>query len=212
MAAYGLRVSQEFNRVCAVNFMGLVMLTQARVKEVLLYEPDTGVLTWRIQRGRQKAGSRAGRVHHTGYREVVVDNVLYREHRVIWLWMTGSWPDDECEHKNHNRSDNRWENLRAATRAQNMQNLSSHPRNTSGYVGVSFHKVRGKWRANIRHLGKSIHLGHFDTAQEANLAYIAAKQKWHTFSQPKQRAAQSCPEEYSRLQPGLALRPSPEAT
>ncbi len=156
-------------------------LTHSRVKSLFSYDPETGFLSWIQQRGRQRAGARAGRLHHRGYREVRIDGVLYREHRIIWLWMMGSNPADECEHINRERSDNRWANLRAATRAQNMQNLGASAMNTSGFAGASFHKARGKWRSTITFNGRSIHLGHFDTAEEAHIAYLAAKQHLHPF-------------------------------
>lgn len=157
------------------------MLTADRVRSLLDYNRDTGVLTWRVPRGRQKKGSIAGRLHHCGYREVVVDKVLHREHRIIWLWMTGSWPEAECEHINHQRADNRFTNLRAATRSENMQNLSRGSNNTSGIMGASFHKVRGKWRATINIDGKARHLGHFDTAEEAGEAYMSKKRQIYPF-------------------------------
>lgn len=158
------------------------MLTQERLKELFHYDPDTGHLTWLSHRGRMAAGSRAGRDHHTGYREVRVDGVLYREHRIIWLLVTGSDPANECDHLNRKRGDNRWDNLRAADRAQNMQNRGLSPINTSGLSGASFHKARGKWRATICTRGKTRHLGHFDTAEDAHRAYVAAKQLLHPFS------------------------------
>ena len=147
------------------------MLTHERAVALLDYDPESGVLYWREQRGRQPAGSRAGRLHHRGYREVRVDDVLYREHRVIWLIMTGQWPSDECDHINRLRSDNRWANLREASRSQNMRNLTRLNRNTSGYTGASFHKARGLWRATITIDGRQKHLGHFATAEEAGAAF-----------------------------------------
>lgn len=167
------------------------MLTQERVRELFHYDPETGQLIWAVQRGRSPAGVRAGRVHHRGYREVRIDGVLYREHRIIWLWMTGAEPEDECDHANRDRADNRWDNLRAATRLSNMQNLGISPLNTSGLPGASFHKARGKWRATITLAGKSNHLGHFDTAQEAHEVYCAAKAKIHLLLRPNSESIQT---------------------
>ena len=95
--------------------------------------------------------------------------------------MTGSFPKDEIDHINHNRLDNKWSNLRKASRKENMQNYKKPATNTSGYMGVCWHKNAKKWIASIRINNKRIHLGSFNTAEEGYNAYLNAKEKYHLF-------------------------------
>jgi hypothetical protein len=106
----------------------------------------------------------------TGYVIVTVNERKYKSHRILWLLMTGKWPENQIDHINGIRNDNRFCNLREATHSQNSANT---PRRTSvsGYKGVS--KNRKKWRAQIRISQKNIHLGLYDTPEEAHAAYVA---------------------------------------
>ena len=101
------------------------MLSHERLKEVLEYDPGTGISTWLVDRtGTARAGARAGCIHKSsGYRVIRIDGKLYREHRVIFFWMTGKWPDKEVDHRDLDKSNNRWHNLREATRSQNNGEL-----------------------------------------------------------------------------------------
>ena len=100
---------------------------------------------------------------------------IYRTHIVIWAMHNGRWPLDgmEVDHINHNKTDNRIENLREASRVDQNRNQSLHKTNTSGHAGVSYRKDKLKWRAFINENNKQIGLGHFDTKEEA----IAARKK-----------------------------------
>jgi hypothetical protein len=100
--------------------------------------------------------------------------------RLAWFYMTGEWPADLVDHKNRARDDDRWENLRPATNAMNSQNQGMYKNNTSGFIGVSFH--RGRWRAHIRVNYKLIILGYYDTAEAAGAAYLEAKAVHHPFA------------------------------
>lgn len=153
----------------------------SRLRELLKYDPATGVFTWRERRGPRVAGAQAGSVKNAkGYRYIRLDGALHFEHRLAWLYETGEWPAEEIDHINGDASDNRIENLREATRGQNAQNLAMSPKNTSGYRGVCWDPVNGKWCAQI-HAGRHVKLGRFDTLEAANSAYLKAKQKLHTF-------------------------------
>lgn len=90
-------------------------------------------------------------------------------------------PNDgkRTDHKNRNRLDNRKENLRIATIAQNNQNCGKKPNNTSGYKGISWHKHHNKWISNIRYNGKRIHLGYFSNKEDAAATYKNAAIKYH---------------------------------
>jgi hypothetical protein len=102
-----------------------------------------------------------------GYLRGAIFSRPYLAHRVIWAMATGAWPPDQIDHINGDRADNRIENLRAVTSAENQQNAAMRHDNTSGVVGVSWHKAHGKWQVQIRASGKNIHLGYFNNKDEA---------------------------------------------
>src|SRR5665213_3102737 len=103
-----------------------VVLTQARLKKLLHYDPLTGMFTWRITHGRHdrwKAGARAGNLHKSDRRWLIrIEGIRYKAHRLAWLYMTGRWPRDQIDHKDTDSSNNVFTNLREATNAQNQQN------------------------------------------------------------------------------------------
>ena len=157
------------------------MVTQARLKELLDYNPDTGVFTWRVSRGSVKSGSVAGSENSEGYLQIRIYGKPYRAHRLAWLYTHGEFPTGQLDHINRVRTDNRISNLRAATNAENTQNRSKRSDNTSGVIGVSWHKRIGKWLAHIKLNGRLKHLGYYGTIEEAAAARAAAKAKLHTF-------------------------------
>jgi hypothetical protein len=154
------------------------MLTQAQLKELLHYDPETGLFIWVASSGCRLKGERAGSLHHSGYMNLWVNKKQYRSHRLAWFYVHGVWPI-EIDHINHIRDDNRLINLREATRQQNNRNASRRKDNTSGISGVS--QFKGKWRARIRVNKKEIHLGYFDDKFEAVCAKKSAERK-HGFS------------------------------
>jgi len=149
-------------------------LTAQRLRELLRYDPDTGAWTWRKGRaGSARVGGRAGARNYYGYLLIGVDGPKYGAARLAWLYMHGCWPEAEIDHKDGNRSNDRWSNLREASRTENQWNKSRHRDNASGFKGVSWHKGQGKWRARIMLHRRNIHLGLFDTAEAAHEAYKA---------------------------------------
>jgi hypothetical protein len=158
-----------------------LFITAARLREVLHYNPETGWFTWRVRLGQRcRIGARAGsqmRNSRRPYRALQVDGRLYHEHNLVWLYMTGDWPTNELDHANNDAADNRWENLRPATRAQNMQNTRRFINNTSGYKGVTLHRAR--YDACIQVNGKRIHIGSFKTPEEANAAIVKRRSELH---------------------------------
>ena len=158
------------------------MLTQELLKERLEYDPETGVFTRVLRvRGKCKTYTRekAGSVNNSGYLIISVGNVAYRAHRLAWLYVYGEFPKKHLDHINRDRLDNRINNLREVTRAQNAWNTGARLCNTSGYTGVSWHNKARKWAANIRvHMRKKC-LGYFDSPEAAHAAYVAAKEKLH---------------------------------
>lgn len=155
-------------------------LDQETLKRRLHYDPETGVFTWletHIHRLGKEAGSvKAGKAGQDGrrYRYINIGGVLYRANRLAWLYMTGHWPDGDVDHENLIRDDNRWANLRDATRAQNNVNSATPSNNTSGFKGVSFDKINKKWVASMSVENKTVKLGRFATAELAAEAYRAA--------------------------------------
>jgi len=163
-------------------------VTLGRLRELLNYNPETGIFTWNVKKRRASAGERAGSNSTIGYRQIGIDGRDYFEHRLAWLYVYGEWPEFEIDHRNGVRSDNRILNLRQATKAQNGQNQKPRSTNTSGIAGVSWSKRRSKWVAYIMVNNKHRHLGLFDDIQKAEEAYLNAKQELHSF-QPTPRAA-----------------------
>ncbi len=160
-------------------------VSAALARELLDYCPGTGVFRWRVPAGRYghiPAGTIAGRTSEAnGYHHIHVGGALKAAHRLAWLWMTGEWPKEEIDHRNRQRADNRWSNLREATTAQNLQNKNRYRNNTSGCPGVHWRPTVGKWQARIGVHGKRISLGHWATAEEAAAAYERAKPIYHSF-------------------------------
>ena len=147
------------------------MLTQARLRELLTYEPDTG-LFWRnvTRASNARRGSIAGYAGDP-YARIRIDGELYLAHRLAYLYMTGQWPPDDIDHRNGRTKDNRWENLRPATRQQNMHNKRRPMNNSSGIKGVARVKYAHEfWRAEICLNHRTIFLGHYVTREEAALA------------------------------------------
>lgn len=149
-------------------------LTQDRLKEVLDYNPGTGVFTWKTApRYGINAGDRAGSLDGAGYVQIKVDRKLHRAHRLAWLYVYGKFPS-AMDHKNRVKSDNRIENLREAS---DFQNLANQPAKRNGLKGAYWHKLAQKWWSQITVDYKYIYLGLFETEPEAHLAYCAAARK-----------------------------------
>lgn len=152
-------------------------LTQARLKSVVDYDPQTGVFTWRKTPKGPACGRKAGAINSDGYIQIKIDQRIYKAHRLVWLYVHGRWPDDLLDHINLVRADNRLCNLREATKSQNRMNVPALRHNRSGIKGV-FPKD-GKWIARIGVDGKSIELGRFDSAEQASSAYAEASKIYH---------------------------------
>lgn len=165
--------------------MSAKVITAERARELLAYDPDTGILTWRISRGNGVcAGAIAGRVNAGGYRQVTCDNRMYLAHRLAWLIHTGEWPTSEdIDHINRENDDNRWTNLREATHAENGRNRKLSSNNKSGVSGV--HQCNGRWIARIKIDGRHTHLGSFKELGEAAAVRKAAEQKYYGEFRPE---------------------------
>jgi hypothetical protein len=164
------------------------MITQERLKELLHYDPETGIFITISKRGCNSAGAIVGHTRIDGYVDIRVDNRLYRAHRLAWLYTFGEWPKFQLDHINGVRNYNPISNLRQASKLENMQNTKTYETNTSGYTGVVFHKLSGLWAARIQIKKVVISLGYHKTPELAYTAYLAAKAIHHTF-QPTPREA-----------------------
>ena len=168
------------------------------LRELLDYDPETGVLTWRerplemfkTERGcnawnTRYAGKEAGCVDTkpSGYQSVLVrlNGKRWMGHRLAFALYYGRDPGLEIDHVNRVSTDNRICNLRAVDHSRNVQNrVTPYRNNTSGYLGVSWAKREQKWLAHIRINGKKKHLGYFDAPEAAHTAYLTAKAKHHS--------------------------------
>lgn len=150
-------------------------LTRERLRELLDYDPLTGLFVWKKTRGGSaKAGSIAGGQEVKGYVVITVDGDTYKAHRLAFLWMEGRWPKEQVDHANMIRSDNRWSNLRPASQTENLGNTIKQKNNTSGAKGVTWSKSLGKWRVRVGFGGIRFHVGYFSTVEEANACYNGA--------------------------------------
>jgi hypothetical protein len=156
------------------------VLTFERLRELLNYDPETGVFTRRVsRRGGGPAGSVAGLLSDRWrYNTVVIDNKRYAAHRLAWLYMTGEWPEHQIDHINGDALDNRFSNLRDVTGSLNQQNKRRPPRhNKTGLLGVCY--AANGYQASIWVGGRSVYIGRYKTADEAHDAYVKAKREMH---------------------------------
>lgn len=155
------------------------MLTSERLREVLDYDPNTGVFAWKVRpsRSRIEPGSPAGYVSQRGYVCVKIDGRHYLAHRLAWLFMHGEWPPRLIDHINGVCSDNRIENLRLATATQNNANSKGYGK--SGIKGVTWDNRARKWKSEIRVNGPLVYLGLFDCPAAASFAYQIAADNHH---------------------------------
>lgn len=158
-------------------------LTAQRLRELLHYDPQTGVFT-RLEttsfQRKRLIGKPCGCISKgNGYIAISVDGRSYRGHRLAWLYVHGEWPA-VVDHINRNRSDNRIDNLRNVTQAINVQNSETPmPSSKSGIRGVSWSVERKRWVAAISVNNKVRPLGRFMTQAEAHAAYLKARKEFH---------------------------------
>ena len=155
-------------------------LTVQRGKELLNYDEQTGIFVRRTAPNNStKVGAIAGTDTNCGYRAIVIDGKQYLAHRLGWLYVTGKWPQNQIDHINGRRSDNRFSNLRDVTCSVNGQN-QRRPHSPGGTLGTYLEpRCHNRWTARICVDGVQMYLGMFATAEIAHAAYLAAKRKHH---------------------------------
>jgi hypothetical protein len=156
------------------------------LRQLIDYDPETGALVWRVRdvsffTDGKKSAIQSMRRWNTryagkpalnckgnrGYFKGGVSGEAYLAHRVVWAIYSGSWPENEIDHINGNKLDNRIENLRSATRQENGKNVPIGSRNTSGTIGVHWREDQSRWVASINKNGKLKHIGSFKSKDEA---------------------------------------------
>jgi hypothetical protein len=165
-------------------------LTQEKLKEVLHYDQDTGIFTWKIDFATLRKGKEAGTCKPSGYRDIQYKGKIYKTHRLAWLYIHGVFPNEYIHHANGVRDDNRISNLRDVSRRENNQN--GRKQRAGKLLGTHYFKREGKWYSLIRVGGRQVHLGYFSTEKEANDKYAEAlnyldKTEW--FNQFKRKPA-----------------------
>lgn len=157
-------------------------ITIERLKEVLHYDPDTGIFTWLKDMpgycGKILAGTIAGSLKPSGYVLIQIDGMRYRAHRLAWLYMTGKHPTKQIDHEDTAKHHNWWCNLREATNKENAYNASLSKANTSGFKGVYWCKQKLRWIAKINPDKKQIYLGCFKNIEDAHAAYKSGAEKY----------------------------------
>ena len=160
------------------------MLTQERLKGLLDYDPETGVFTWRDSwSSRACVGSQAGQ-KRTGalgktYIRLGIDGGSYLAHRLAFLWMEGTLPEEQTDHEDGDGTNNRWSNLKRVNHQQNGRNQRRTKSNISGVTGVYWHKKAQKWTAQIKVDGRPCYLGLFASKEDAIAARKAAELEYN---------------------------------
>ncbi len=148
-------------------------LTQEYLKEILHYNPLTGIFKNRLTRNsRSLKGSVAGYITVRGYEVIGIKGKIYQSHRLAWLYMEGYFPENEIDHEDRNPSNNKFDNLRVASHMCNMRNKGMYSANKSGITGVCWYKPTSKWEVSIAVEGRKTGLGYFDSKIKA------AKSRW----------------------------------
>ncbi|HDM8089251.1 TPA: HNH endonuclease [Yersinia enterocolitica] len=147
--------------------------------DYFIYNAEDGALRWKVARGGILPGRLAGGFNGEGYLHVGFNHKTYKVHRVIWEMHNGPIPEGmQVDHIDHNRVNNRIENLRIVTQAQNSKNRTRQADNSSGICGVCWDKSKRKWSSQIMIDKKQINLGRFNDINEAISARKAAEVKY----------------------------------
>lgn len=154
------------------------------LRQRLRYEAATGKLYWREHPAMPPkwngkwAGRQAGSTSVGKYSKLCLDGKMLKAHRVAWALHHGVWPEDDIDHINHDRTDNRASNLRVVSRQENCRNSSLSRRNTSGHAGITWCKRTHKWMAQIHPDGRGVYLGRYAKFDEAVAARKAAEVRY----------------------------------
>jgi len=159
---------------------------QNTVDDMFSYDPATGVIERKLKPGRNPSGPVSRKPNGKGYLQVMHGGKNLLQHRLAWRLMTGTWPTKQIDHKNRDKTDNRWENLRLATNAEQQHNTDVKPNNTSGVIGVTWSPSKQRWLARIKVDGVSKHLGWYKTLDAAADARNRAEDRYGYVRLPRE--------------------------
>lgn len=150
------------------------------LKQLLDYDPVTGNFYWKVvlYRGKTRIGQVAGSFLPGRYIRIGLNGRSYLAHRLAWFYITGAWPK-KIDHKDRNKQNNSWDNLRIATHSQNLANSRMHIRNLVGFKGVSPYRGAKNFIVTINYKKKQKIAGYFDDAVEAAKAYDSAARQFY---------------------------------
>lgn len=149
------------------------MITQKELKDKIIYNPDTGFFY------RKLSGDLAGWVTKEGYISLKIDYITYKAHRLAFLYMTGELPEDQVDHINNIKGDNRWENLRRCSQSENQRNTGKRRNNTSGVKNVSWNSKNRKWRITLYLDGKNKCFGSYEDLEVAEIIAAELRHYYH---------------------------------
>jgi len=158
------------------------MISHDELLRILHYNPETGEFTWRVDpcMGPRRAGKKAGYYHSAlGRNRIKIDGKPHFAARVAWFYMTGAWPSEFVDHINLDKADDRFANLRLATRSQNGANRRVQARNKWGFKGVAQESRTKKFIATVRKDGVTHYAGFHATPEAAHAAYLAKAKELH---------------------------------
>lgn len=155
-------------------------LTAEEARSLLNYDPETGILRWRVSPNKRiQAGSICGGISIYGYSRLRIKGRYYQSHRIAWLYVYGKFPNGSLDHQNGICTDNRICNLRLATTSENSMNAKRRSDNTSGVKSVSWNKFSQRWLVTIKKDGRAYVNKRFKTFQEAKQAAKTARENLH---------------------------------
>lgn len=152
------------------------------LRETFTYDPLKGDLRWKIVNPfykKARPGDIAGSISSQGYWMVRVAGCYYLAHRIIWKMVTGIEPEDQIDHIDNDRLNNRWDNFRQATNGQNRHNTKLAKNNKSGVKGVCWEPSHKAWKVYISVDGKQRRLGRYKSIDEAKRVRLAAAERLH---------------------------------
>lgn len=153
------------------------IITQKQLKELVIYDPTTGIFIWTEKERGRRFKKQVGRIHTSGHLRVKLFGSFYYLHRLAWFYVHGKWPKDKLDHKDHIRYHNWIGNLREATNIVNGRNRKLNLNNTTGFIGIRLTPSK-KWKAGIKVDGNNIHLGTFKYKKDAIAIRKKANKKY----------------------------------
>lgn len=154
------------------------MLTVERLKSLLTYDPDAGRFFWKASPRRRAIDGEAGTVNTGGYRQICIDQKIYKAHRLAWFYAYGVWPKNQIDHINGQRDDNRLGNLREADFSQNQANAKKRALSENPAKGVTLHKASGLWNARVTKGRRVVYCEYFSSIDDAKSAYKENAEKY----------------------------------